>query len=73
MRERRTRKEEQVQYYSLILQSVCYHGVALTTTWSTNAAKPLLSCVHLCACLIETFNSFAVSKGPVGMGVSTSV
>ena len=60
-------EEEQVQYYSLILQSVCYHGVALTTTWSTNAAKSLLSCVYLCACLIDTLNSFEISKGRVGV------
>ena len=64
-------EEEQVQYYSLILQSVCYHGGALTTTWSTNAAKPLLSCVYLCACLIDTLNSFEVSKGRVGVDTLT--
>ena len=43
----------------------------MTTTWSTNAAKPLLSCVHRCACLIETFNSFAISKGPFGVDALT--
>ena len=73
-REENARRGE-VQYYSLILQSVCYHGVALTSTWSTNAAKPLLSCVQLFACSKQTpaFNSFVISKGPVGMDVSTSL
>lgn len=28
----------------------CYHGVALATTWSTNAAKPLLPSIKLFAC-----------------------
>ena len=51
---------EPVQFNPLIRLS-CYQGVELATTRSTNAAKPILSCVHLCACSIETFSSFAIS------------
>ena len=36
-------------------------------TWSTNAAKRFLSCVYLCACLIDTLNSFEISKGRVNV------
>ena len=38
----------------------CYHGVALATTRSTNAAKPLLPSVNLFACSVETFNNSAI-------------
>ena len=51
---------EPVQFNPLIRLS-CYQGVELATTRSTNAAKPILSCVHLFACSIETFSSFAIS------------
>ena len=50
---------EPVQFNPLIRLS-CYQGVELATTRSTNAAKPILSCVHLFACSIETFSSFAI-------------
>ena len=38
----------------------CYHGVALATTQSTSAAKPLLPSVNLFACSLETFNNLAI-------------
>ena len=47
----------------------------MATTRSTNAAKPLLSCVDLFACSVETFNNLAIfiqGWGPVSMDVSTS-
>ena len=48
----------------------CYHGVALATTQSTSAVKPLLSCVDLIAHSMETFNNLAIlilSKGAICM------
>ena len=38
----------------------CYHGVALATTRSTSAAKPLLSCVALFAFSMRKFNNLAI-------------
>ena len=51
-----------VQYRTVkILQTVtCYHGVALVTTLSTSAAKPLLTCVDLFACSMEVLNNLAI-------------
>ena len=47
----------------------------MATTRSTNAAKPLLSCVDLFAYSVETFNNLAIfiqGWGSVSMDVSTS-
>ena len=53
VRERRTREEEQVQYYSLILQSVCYHGVALTTIYMVNQCSETTLILRLPLCLFN--------------------
>ena len=47
----------------------------MATTRSTNAAKPVLSCVDLFACSVETFNNLAIfiqGWSPVSMDFSTS-
>lgn len=38
----------------------CYHGVALATTQSTNATKPLLPSVNLFACSVKTIKNLAI-------------